>query len=446
MRQRASMFETVTAAGRTASEKMRPYVCAGYLAAVWLGSDVSLPVGFFDGVPPYVVLTPILLLFFLPMRATIGACILLCVLTLYEVIKGIQPGFVYSLKGFVGLVALSCILPANYYAVRTLSRCSNKWIGTWLFLILLAILGAMLLEHVLVLAGFAYTPYKNYVLGIQNCAGVFSEPSHLGIGLSPFVMMIALDFKAFVKHVGIWAVVMLVCISILSPSATLIAVIGVAIMMVILYRAWQGRLVSFAFLLGLVVALGFAALAIPEVAVRINGVLSPSISASPVQVYYSSLAFEKGREMAVYALQHFPLGVPFLGMSVLAPKVEASYVNALMYVLNSQDGSSLLFKGICEFGILFIVFVVLGFVRFLNTTVSRSRVSVYALVVIGFEFCFFAHFIRGATYFSGAVAIGMAVLLFEVLNAVQHRRSRAFTRKMPVPRTVPAALRSPDIG
>ena len=118
---------------------------------------------------------------------------------------------------------------------------------------------------------------------------------------------------------------------------------------------------------------------------------------------------------------HFPLGVSFLGMAVLAPHSSVSYLGDFLFDLNSQDGSSLLFKGICELGVLFIAFAIVSLLRFIRSVIATARKSFYDLVVLSFEFAFLMHFIRAASYYTGVVAIGISVCIFGLLFSLQKR-------------------------
>jgi hypothetical protein len=104
----------------------------------------------------------------------------------------------------------------------------------------------------------------------------------------------------------------------------------------------------------------------------------------------------------------------------------------VVFYLNSQDGSSILFKGICELGILFLVFAVAAFVRFFR---AATRANTFAnLVVLSFQFALFAHFIRAGSYFQECLVIGLAVCIFELLQvrSVQRMLTLGSLRNSPL--------------
>ena len=116
--------------------------------------------------------------------------------------------------------------------------------------------------------------------------------------------------------------------------------------------------------------------------------------------------------MAEYAFWNYPLGVAFLNMAILAPHAPVSYLADVVFYLNSQDGSSFLFKGICEMGVLFITFATAAFLKFFLSA-TRST-SFQKFVILSFQFSVFAHFIRAGSYFEGSLAIGLSACMFEL--------------------------------
>ena len=95
--------------------------------------------------------------------------------------------------------------------------------------------------------------------------------------------------------------------------------------------------------------------AIPAFSTRLLQVLAPTdTSALSVGEALSALVLIKGFEMTSYAMAHFLLGVHVLDMQSLAPYSRISYISPFIFDANSNDGASILFKGICEYGYLWI--------------------------------------------------------------------------------------------
>jgi hypothetical protein len=387
--------------------------CALYLATIWLTSQYKVPFADFEGIPFYIAFTAAMYLV-LPLTAVLHFCALLLVLGGYEMLKSVQTDFVFSTKGALGLVAFSCVMSTVFFAVKRLRDSSARQLGNWLRLVLLAMAAAVAIEIALTLDDLIQPVYQNYLLPIPAFTGLFTEPSHFALALSPFVFMLLIDFGAFRRHVGLAYVGILALLAVLCPSGTLIGIIALAAGISFSASALRMRMGGAAGVAILGAAVGLAIVFVSEISGRVFGVLSANAYDPFGEQNLSALLFEKGKQMAEYALWNFPLGVAFLDMAILAPYAPVSYVADVVFYLNSQDGSSILFKGICELGILFLVFVVAAFVRFFR---AATRSNTFAnLVVLSFQFTLFAHFIRAGSYFQGCLVIGFAICIFELLQ------------------------------
>ncbi len=388
-------------------------ISALYLATVWLTSQFNLPFGDFERIPFYVGFT-VLIYFFLPLRAIFHFFALLLILGAYEVLKSLQADFSFTTKGMIGLVAFSCVMSGTFNAVRQLRDCSVRQLANWLRLVLLVMAAAVALEIGATLADLSYPVYQNYLLPIPAFSGLFTEPSHLALALSPFVFMLLIDFNAFRQHVGTAFVGIVVGLAVLCPSATLISIIALAACFSLSASALRMKMGGIAAVIAVGAILSLAIVFVPQISERVSGVLSANAYDPFGDQNLSALLFEKGKQMAEYAITNFPLGVAFLNMVILAPYAPVSHVADVVFYLNSQDGSSILFKGVCELGILFIVFAIAAFARFFR---AATRANMFPdLVVLSFQFALFAHFIRGGSYFQGCLAIGLSVCVFELLE------------------------------
>jgi hypothetical protein len=361
-------------------------VSAFYLATVWLTSQFTLPFGDFERIPFYVALTAVMY-FFLPLSAIFHFFALLFILGAYEALKSLQADFFFTTKGMMGLVAFSCVMAATFGAMKQLRDCSVRQLGNWLRLVLIVMAAAVALEIGSMLADLGYPVYQNYLLPIPAFSGLFTEPSHFGLALSPFVFMLLIDFNAFRQHVGTAFVGVIAVLAVLCPSATLIAVFSLAACFSLSASAWRMKIGGIAVVVVLGIALGLAVMFVPEISSRVGGVLSANAYDPFGEQNLSALLFEKGKQMAEYALANFPLGVAFLNMVILAPYAPVSHLADVVFYLNSQDGSSILFKGICELGILFIVFAAAAFMRFFRAATRANKFP--ELVMLSFQFALF---------------------------------------------------------
>jgi hypothetical protein len=412
---------------------VRQTLCGLYLAAIWLTSQYAVPFGDFERIPFYIAFTALVYVV-LPMRAMLSGVLLLLVLGGYEILKSAQTDFEFTAKGALGIVAFSCVMSTAYFSLKALQDLSASQLGNWLRLIILIIAGGAGLEIFLALADLAQPAYQNYILPIPAFSGLFAEPSHLGLALSPFIFMLFFGFAALRRHVGACYIAVIGAVALLCPSATLIGITALAACVSFSANALRLKIGGLAGVVALGSAVAIAILLVPEISDRVFGVLSANAYDPFGEQNLSSLLFEKGKQMAEYSLHNFPLGVAFLNMVILAPYASVSYLADVVFYLNSQDGSSILFKGVCEMGVLFIVFAVASFIRFFNAA-SRPK-SFESLVFLAFQFAFFAHFIRAGSYFHGCLAIGLSACIFDLLTSerLQRIRNMRFTTRTPVVR------------
>src|SRR3974390_3267920 len=87
-----------------------------YLTVVWLIADTKVPLGVFEGIPIYVVLTPAVLLI-LGRRAITAAVVIATLLLAYEFLKNFQGDYRETSKALLGILALSALLPTIYYSL-----------------------------------------------------------------------------------------------------------------------------------------------------------------------------------------------------------------------------------------------------------------------------------------------------------------------------------------
>jgi hypothetical protein len=360
-------------------------------------------------------------------------------LLLYEAIKLLQPDFIPTLKGELGLPALGVALSASYFCLVEVRKMPDRMLAIWLRLNLALILGAILFENVLGAAGLIHSAYRHYVLPIDRWSGLYAEPSFIALAIGPYIFFAVNNFQLFKRYLKLSSLYIMGLIVILDPSATLIGVSMLAGLFVTLSRIMRGRLTGIVGGLVVFIALGVAVFAVPDISERFIGVMSATDPTSLREENGSSLLFTKGRQMATYALMHQPLGVAFQNMQILAPESDVSYISNNFYDLNSADGTSILFKGASEFGWLFLVLAAGWLWRFMRDMIGDPRNSLFTATVLLFEFSLFEHFIRGTSYFNGVISIGLAIFVFSTLNGRARRGSGFFRRLAGVkPWRVPA--------
>ncbi len=406
---------------------VRCFLSALYLSVVWLTSEYSIPMYPFENVPLYVFFSGVMLIV-LKVEVIKYAILLFVFLETYEVIKGIQPDFSYTLKGFLGIFALSCIMSTSWFSLKEIQKYSYEQIGKWLRIVLLTIFLSVFVHMILNIFDMADSVHENFIFSITAYSGFFREPSHLALGMAPYIFILINYFSVFKKYIGNASIFIVAAIALLSPSATLFSVLLAASVIALMIGGLNTRKgTSIRIGLGLFIIFPlfmYLTIAVPYIADRILGVLSSDNMFLIEDRNYSALAFIKGKAMAEYAILHFPFGVAFLDMQVLASKVSINFVTDWIYDLNSKDGASILFKGISELGILYVIFLIAASLRFFREILTSHSGSFFVIVIMAFEFSFFSQFFRGTTYFAGAVAFGLSALIFGLLHSRPLQKER----------------------
>lgn len=389
-----------------------------YLSCVWVTSGFFIPLSVFNNVPLYVFFT--FVIFLMLNKDVVKEIVLLFMfLITYEFLKCLQSNFIFTVKGVMGLFAFSFIMPVTKEAFLGLKNCSDEWLGKWLRILLWCIFLSVAIEQLLDLVGIPVSPgftQRNYFFGTKSLSGFFEEPSHIALGLSPYIFMLVYNYELYKKHMGSAGIFLIVGLFVLCPSSTLFMILGLSFFIVVIKQIFSGN-IKVALLAFSALAIFFASiLAVPQFSERFRGVFTGAIAQSVVDSQYSVLAFIKGFQMTSYAIGHFPLGVAFLNMEILAPQSIISYFSDYTYELNSADGASLLFKGICEMGILFFIFVIISMYGFVKEIKERNVGGMYNLVFLAFYFSFYAHFVRGASYYYGVTAISISLIIYSICN------------------------------
>lgn len=401
-----------------------------YLSTLWLTPAFNVPFGAFQGIPADVVLVPLMLVI-QGRRAVMAALTIAAVLFTYEFCKNFQSDYHETVKGILGIMALSALFPTIYFALASVLRCPPKFVGKWLTYTLALEFAAIAVENVLGPLGLIYSKYPHYFLPIHSYSGFFEEPSHVAMAMSPFLIMATFDIRLFRRYLGMTGIWCLVGIVLLCSSATEFGILAMAMVALAVKKASQGQFFSLLAGAGVMGAAGVAVLSVRKIQARVFDMLVPQTALMMTKPdAISNLALLKGLEMAQYALQHMPLGVAFLDMASLSNHARISHISRVMAHINSSDGASVLFKGVSEFGYAFLAFVLFAVVRIafhLWRYDRTSRHALQSLLVVSFEFAFLTMFIRSASYFFGTTAIAMALLVFpspRLLFSLPRRQNR----------------------
>lgn len=314
------------------------------------------------------------------------------------------------------IFVISFLLPAIYYWFENSKIFAHKYLIRMLKFFLLLQVFLMIIEIFNIYPFNLVLPPKNYfhfLFSFSRPTGFFTEPSHIAISLSLFYFLAINQKNWFKKQFGYSSIIILFIIVVLSPSASLFAVIILSFIIVILsnFRINGKRLFRFIQYVFLTVAIYFLIINyIPNIGDRVSSLIKFVQFGALASVRNDSvLAFIKGYQMASYALINYPLGVGFLNMEVLNEYSSVSDMNQYLFLLNKGDGASMLFKIISEFGIIGFIFYFGMLWRLIK--LARNNVNVFEQA---FLFAFIATGIRGTTYFDGSLLLGISIYVFHL--------------------------------
>lgn len=245
--------------------------------------------------------------------------------------------------------------------------------------------------------------------------GIYSEPSHLALSLSP--ALAALIESPELRN-KLWGWVSAALLFIVSASSTLFITFGLCLFFTTLSRYKNGtkskfwNIRSFAST-GLVVLLVFTSPYKEDFFQRIEGLNEVS-----VETNISSLAYLNGWLTASHNIDNsYWMGLGFNRMGCNprpTTKVDEILVLFELEDLNYNDGSFMASKIISELGIFGIVmYIIVFFSLFLvifkrrNTIPDKELTTLHAFIISSLVVFTIGSFIRGTSYFSGAFMIGI---------------------------------------
>lgn len=293
------------------------------------------------------------------------------------------------------------------------SRARHLWLFQGLRVLLWIQVGVQIVKIVLIGAGLA-TGQEDLLFGLPRSGGLATEASHVAVILAPLTFMAVMAPQRFRQLMGQGSSTALwLSTFVLGASATSFAVLGLA-GVIRLTRMRNGVQVLIS-LIAIVVTMSAGILLVPAVNERILGTLLLIASGdTSTTSNVSVLVFAKGAELASIALRHYPLGVGALDLRALAPYSQLNQIFPVISDLNNDDGSSLLFKGIGEFGYLYIALLILIVVQ-LARRLRQIDASDVALFEAACLFSVVASSIRGTTYFGLPATVGLSVALRSAL-------------------------------
>lgn len=265
----------------------------------------------------------------------------------------------------------------------------------------------------------------SYIPGLPRSFGFAGESSHVGVILAPLIFLSVTYPSVFSKYFGgkISHALLFISVFFLAASATGVAIYALAFVCRLIVR--KSLLPLF---LGAPLVLAMIFL-IPQIYARITGILTLDLDAVSRGDNFSVLVFAKGAEMALAALEYYPFGVGMLNFQELLPYSLVAKLGPPLDTLNNFDGSSLLFKGVGEFGYAFLLLYLLSLWKFFRSIATERTPSLDIILQNGFIFAFLIAALRGGSYFTGPAMVGLSLTLYTVLtrSPASKRESRSIS-------------------
>ena len=252
---------------------------------------------------------------------------------------------------------------------------------------------------------------------IPRVSGFFYEPSNIGFSLSPFIYILVQDYKKFIKWFRYESIFVIIMIFFLSFSTTFIAVIFLSIGFKIISLIRHIKLTNIVLILITGVLSVNLVMANPSIYLRINQVFLRFTGQEIIssKINRSSAVFIKGFEMAKITLKKYPFGVGMENMQVLNKYTKVAQLGGLFEKANSNNGGSILFKIISEFGYLGLIIAIYALLYLIKYSLKKDK-NPYNLLIGSFVFGFISTFIRGPSYTAGVPILGLSVLFWVILD------------------------------
>lgn len=248
---------------------------------------------------------------------------------------------------------------------------------------------------------------------IPRASGLFYEPSNIGFSLSPFIYIIIQDYKKFIKWFHYDSIIILIMIFFLSFSTTFVMVLFLSVCFKLLnslkYINIKKIIISISIFLLIVSTIMInkqVFIRAKQVLLRLEGkeILSSKINSS-------SAVYIKGFEMAKKALISYPFGVGMENLQFLNKYTNISYIRKTFSALNKNNGGSLLFKIIGEYGYIGLLISVYTILFLIKASLKKEN-SNFDILINSFVFGFMSTFIRGPSYTVGVAIIGLSILFW----------------------------------
>lgn len=353
--------------------------------------------------------------------------LLLYLLLIMQVFSGVYFNTIF--KSIIYIPIFSFLIVFCYSFIKEIFKNNDeikivKFLKLFLLLQLLLMIGQLLLWSMGYRITWHMATFAYIHDGLPRPCGFFLEPSNLGFSLSPFLYILFVNFKKFVKWFGYSSIFILATIFFLSFSTTFFG----ALVLSFIYKgiSLTNRLNNknvlkkfMIFLIG-IISIFFLAQSVRPIAIRLNQVIFRIEGREKIngKINMSSAVFLKGFEMAKKALESYPIGVGIDNLQFLNKFTHIAKLGGNYFKENKDSGGSVLWKIIGEFGY-FGLFIAFGTFSFMIYRVLKDKKNERNILIEAFMFALIVSFLRSPGYTNGVDIIGLSILFWFFLKNIR---------------------------
>jgi hypothetical protein len=338
-------------------------------------------------------------------KESIKSIVYLLLILLSITIAQLAQGVIFEnyMRTFFGIVLFSIVsIVACDFIFRVRSNVII-WKMTAIFLIFQI---AYQFAELFLFERFSSFRYPHYFFSFNIPSGFFNEPSHFAMSMSPIIFLVTNWPARSAKKIGLTGLSAFATSCVLVPSFTLIVIFLISLSISLVRRRPSvgiGIICVFAWLL-----FGFmSAATLPDpIQSRIAGIERIFAGNITYRDNLSAIVYWNGFKTALFSVINYPLGVGFSNMEFATMRSDIVIVPWVQNILNQNDGSSVLFKIVAEYGIFGILFLSY-YVRIFIYSLIKEDFLISSLL-----FSVAAYSVRGASYFDGPILMGLGLTFY----------------------------------
>ena len=253
---------------------------------------------------------------------------------------------------------------------------------------------------------------------LPRASGFFYEPSNVAFSLSPFIYILIQDYKKFIKFFKSDSIIILITIFLISFSTTFAVVIFISFLLKIIKIYKSKNFKKIIVSIGIMIFFIYLALTNNQISIRANQVLFRFAGTEVLSnnINASSAVFIKGFEMSKKALTSYPFGVGLDNMAFLNKFAKINKIKKNISQFNNDNGGSIMFKIIGEYGYIGLVIVIYTFLFLIKASLKTENITSYDIFINSQVLGLMSTFIRGPSYTVGVAIIGLSILFWTFIK------------------------------